>query len=395
MNLDDFKFLSTKEGKKALIDFSGFSIVEIDKEILKNKNKEERAELRAVASILELRKKAKGKFSKAEEMFFTSDGLEQSTGEKISKYIAGRFGSGKKIVDLTSSIGGNLVFLAKENKLIAVDKNEAHIFCARHNTGVYGVKKNVKFICADAYDYLDEDVDAYFVDPERARKGKTKTRSILNSEPGIKKIISKLMARKLSFGIKISPAFDYRELSEWIDDVEIEVISEDNVVKVVMLWFGKFKTCARQATCFIGDKKFSFKNRDGDFAVRLSKEPLEFIYEPNKAISKAHLVNEITDISNLFKLNSKISFLTGSEIKINKEIFRILKTLTWGHFSLRELKQVISKLGIERLNIVSRGFPMKPDEVYKKIKIKEGGEYFLILTTLSDDRKYYILGERV
>lgn len=46
---------------------------------------------------------------------------------------------------------------------------------------------------------------------------------------------------------------------------------------------------------------------------------------------------------------------------------------------------------INRANIISRGFPVKIEELYKKLKLKEGGDLFLIFTTINKSNRYYIL----
>ncbi|TSC95378.1 MAG: hypothetical protein Athens101410_628 [Parcubacteria group bacterium Athens1014_10] len=75
--------------------------------------------------------------------------------------------------------------------------------------------------------------------------------------------------------------------------IEIEIISEDNICEMVLLWFGKFKTCDRRATCFIKDKVFSYTNRQPKENIKILDYPLSYLYESNKAIIKAHLIDEV------------------------------------------------------------------------------------------------------
>src|SRR5690349_14935371 len=77
----------------------------------------------AVVELLELRQRGRSKFSQADSMFFTAEGLEQSTGEVIARYRAGRFSRGKSILDLCCGIGGDARMLAERGPVIAVDRN--------------------------------------------------------------------------------------------------------------------------------------------------------------------------------------------------------------------------------------------------------------------------------
>src|SRR5687767_1462937 len=59
-----------------------------------------------------LRQKAAAKFSRADLMYFTREALEQSSGEVIARYRAGRFGGVGQVGDFCCGIGGDLIGLA-------------------------------------------------------------------------------------------------------------------------------------------------------------------------------------------------------------------------------------------------------------------------------------------
>lgn len=395
MKIAEINFLNSAAGQKLIKQYENLTEDDLYRALMKNplaKN----PYLSAAITLIKLRRQAAGKFEKSSQMFFTPLGLSQSTSEKIAKYVASRYSHSEKIVDLTCSLGGNLIFLAEQaREMIAVDLNASNLACAEINTKLYQQNK-IKFICGDAYDNIVSDADAFFIDPARDRNGKTKTRSILNCEPNLIKIIPAIFNVSHNLGVKISPAFDYQELKLLPLDPELEIISEDNVVKVVMLWFGKFKTCSRRATCLIDEKKYSFREIKGPKIIKIAAGPLKYIYEPNKAISKAHLIEEIAAQFNLYKLNRQTSFLTSDElIKNDRALFRTWKVIEFSPFSLKEIKAFLKLKNIERVNIITKRFPQKPVELYKKLKIKEGSEYFLIVTVLSDEKYYYLLAERV
>lgn len=393
MEIKDLKILDSPAGKELLAKYRDYRDEDLEKLMFKV-DQSEREIMRAVVTLIKLRHKAKDKFRLAEKMFFTADGQEQSTGEKIAEYLAERFGEGLQIVDLTCSIGGNLVYLAQKNNLIAVDRNEANLFCAQKNAEVYGVADKIKFILGNAEENLLFGTDAFFMDPERAREGKTKTKSILNSSPNLALMLPEMLKITKNIGIKISPAFDYAEIKKLPEIPEVEIISEDNVCKVAMLWFGEFKTCERRATMFVGDKKYSFSNEaDKKISISLTAQPLAFIYEPNKAIIKAHLLDEICEKFSLAKLNPSIAYLTSDYLPENKDVCRVLRVIAFDKYSIKNVQKIIKNHNVLRANIISRGFPVSNEDLYKKLKIKEGGDLFLIFTAFKDNKYHFILSK--
>lgn len=364
-------------------------------ELLVLKNQTTNPFFGALASLIKLRRAAKNKFTKSEEMFFTSLSLEQATSERIAKYIAKRFKSEWTVEDLTCSLGGNTIFLADQvKKVIAVDLSEEKINCAKENAVVYDVDKKIEFIVGDAFLNI-KNVDAFFIDPARDRDGDTKTRSFLNSSPSLLEILPQLFAITHNVAVKLSPAFDYEELKELPEEPEIEIISEDNSCKVAMLWFGDFKTANRRATGFRKEEFFSFTDEPNSVAD-FSKVK-KYLYEPNKAISKAHLIDEVALKFSLSKIDYNLSFLTSDELVStdDKNIFRKFEVLHFDKFSLKQFQAFLKKQQIERAEIIVKHFKMTADEIRSRLKIKEGGESVIILTTLQNQEKVFILAKKV
>lgn len=399
MTITELNFLKSTEGKLLLERYEGYDETALFHLLLKSSKKRKMPFLSAVVTLIGLRKKAADKFSKSWEMFFTSLGLEQSTGENIARYIASRFKPEWRVADLTCGLGGNLIFLAEQcREVLALDKDELNLNCAKLNAELYGVKNKINFILGEVREKLEAGqikADAFFLDPARDREGKSKTRSILNSQPPLLEILAPIFLVTRNVGIKISPAFDYQELELLPDKPEVEIISEDNTNKVAMLWFGKLKTAARRATILSGDSLYSYTNQDQknpDFSTDL----LAYLYEPNKAIVKAHLIDELAVEYGLAKINPYLSFLTGNQLVGSDRpgLWRIFKVLACDPFSWAKLQNFLRDHQIERINILTKRFPLKPEELYKKLKIKEGGDLFLILTVLSDEKRYYVLAEK-
>lgn len=390
----ELDYLKSKEGQEAYRQHCLDSDPRL--ELLVLKNQVTNPFFGALASLIKLRRAAQNKFSKSESMFFTSLSLEQATSERIAKYIATRFKSDWIVEDLTCSLGGNSIFLAEKVKqIIAVDLSEEKIDCAKENAKAYGVENKIEFIVGDAFLNINPKANAFFLDPARDREGDTKTRSFLNSSPSLLTILPQLFAITHNVAVKISPAFDYEELKDLPEEPEIEIISENNNCKVAMLWFGEFKTANRRATGFKKDEFFSFT--DVADSVADFSEVKKYLYEPNKAISKAHLIDEVANKFLLAKIDYNLSFLTSDELVSSNDsnIFRKFEVLHFDKFSLKQFQSFLKKKQIERAEIIVKHFKMTADEIRKRLKIKEGGESVIILTTLQNQEKVFILAKKI
>ncbi len=393
MNKENIKFLKSAEGKKVLEDLSRLSWNKRHKYLF-NSDEKIREHVSAASALLEIREKAKEKFSLASEMFFSSLNLEQATSEKISSHIAKRFNEEFKIADLGCGIASNSIFIAKKCKsVVAVEKDESTFLCAKENAIVYGVDKKVEFINSDVYDYINSErfieVDAVFIDPARNRDNKNKTRSILNSEPKILEILPKIFKQTKNVAIKISPAFDWQEILLLPEEPEVELISERNNLKLAILWFGDLKRNKRSATCFRNNQEYFFSSQNNNESAPFFQEEKDIIFEVDKAITRANLANSLANYYNLEKIDSRGSYLFS-----DKEIDgpgRNLRLIIFNKESLNKFKEDIKKLKIERAEIIAKNHFLKPDEIRKKLKLKDGGDYVVYVV----DKKYFILAKKV
>lgn len=394
MTDEELKYLKSEAGQEAYAKHFFDTDKQLDLLILKNQTAQ--PYFGALVSLIKLRRKAKSKFSQSERMFFTSLSLEQSTGETIARYIAQRFQPEWQVADLTCGLGGNAIFLAERvSRVMAFDLEAEKIICAQENALAYGVAAKIDFVVGDAFLNINQNTDAFFLDPARDREGLTKTRSFLNSQPNLLDILPQLLAVTPNVAVKISPAFSYEELKLLPEAPEVEIISEDNNCKVAMLWFGGFKTANRRATCFKKDGLFSLTD---NAAAAVAVSPLKkYLYEPDKAISKAHLIDEAALKFSLTKIDYDLSFLTGDNLLsgVESNIFRKFIIITSGSFSLKSFQIVLKNYKINQAEIVTKHFKMTADELRNRLKIKEGGSTVIILTTLGNQKKVFILAKKV
>jgi len=97
-----------------------------------------------------------------------------------------------------------------------------------------------------------------------------------------------------------------------------------------------------------------------------------FLYEPHPGLLKAGFFKSVTSES-MLKLNSNTHLYTSKELdtKFPGKSFRVIETgpvdWTW----------LCKHLPNKKVNISTRNFPGKPDDLRKKLKLSEGGDLTL------------------
>lgn len=393
MIIEDINFLLSEEGKKLIkkiqIQYPEGRFTAAA--TLKLKNIYPNLNIRSIIELLTLRKSAKLKFSKADSMFFTRMGLEQSTGERVAEYVAERFSGFKKVADLTSGIGGNTIAIAARTKVLAIDSDRLTLNIAKENAKVYSVYPNVEFMHKNAEDTDLGTCDAVYIDPSRRVKNK-RTVSLSDSLPSVEQMLPKILSHIDAVGIKVSPAISYEELEKLPYNPEVEVIADEFECKQIMLWFGILKTTAFRAT--ILPEKYTLETSHPSKHVETST-PKKYIIEPNCAIIRSHLIDEFAQQAGCKKLDPLIAYLTSDNLPVAVgHQYKGYEIISFSRFNLKKLKKTLSEMNISRIDIAKRGLSQKPDEIRKKLKIKEGGNFSLLFMRIGN-RHYQAITKKV
>jgi len=379
IKIEDLNFLLSHKGQEklkdlSLLDLSPHNVISIIQHLRREFRQNE------VAALVEtalLRKRAEEKFTNSHRMYFTSDALEQSTGEIISRHRAKRFSNYTKVADLTCGIGGDLLGLAETvPHIIAGDRDEVRLNMAKANMEALGLSEKIEFHCADLR--RPWPVDAVFLDPSRRSGGKR----IFNLE-GLEPPFSELMTLREhtpSMGIKIFPGINYEEIPA---GCEVEFISHNGLCKEGVLWFGDLRktlptefSFSRSVTILPED--IHIEEQEVDPVP--SGEPLTYIYEPDPAIIRSHMVEWLAWELEARKLDNNIAYLTSDRF-IKTPLARVWKIEKVMSFNLKKINRSIAEHHIGHIVIKKRGLPVEPEEFQKKLKsVKCGKEGTLFLT---------------
>lgn len=331
---------------------------------------------RLVATALtqhELRLAARAKFTRAMAMLFTRSGLEQATSEVIARHRAARFPAGQALADLGCGIGGDLTALAPGRAVLAVDREQALVRMAVHNAGVYGATDQVRGCAADVRRISIGRFDAVFTDP--ARRAGTRRFAAGASEPPLDWCFA-LAAQVPVVGVKAAPGLP-RELVP--DGWEIEFIAEGRDLKEATLWSPALATAHRRAT--ILPAGHTLLPEPGP-AVPTAM-PGRFLLDPNPAVTRAGLVEELARKLGAWKIDPMIAFLSADS-ELWTPFARTLRVVESAPWNEARFAGRLRALGIGAADIRRRGLAGDVDQIRRRLKLRGPHRATIVLTRVSD-----------
>jgi SAM-dependent methyltransferase len=326
-----------------------------------------------------LRISARSKFSHADDMLFTRAGLEQASSELAAQHSARRFGHLDTVADLCCGIGGNLAALAASSRVLAVDRDRTSLQFARHNAIVSGARQAVLPLCADVRELAPGCLDAVFIDPAR-RAGDRRLRAGM-SEPPLDWCL-RLTSWAPAVGIKAAPGLP-RELipAGW----EAEFLSIGRGLKEALLWSPALATAARRATILPGGDALTTKPGP---AVPIAP-PGEFLLDPNPAVTRAGLVEELARDLGAWKIDPMIAFLSADR-DITTPFARTLRVLESMPWNEKQAARRLRELGIGAADIRRRGLAGDVEQIRRRLGLR-GERSATIVLTRREDRPWGLI----
>ena len=357
-----------------------------------------------IVALVERRERAARKFARAEQMFFTAEGLEQATGEAIAEYRASRFPANVPIFDACCGVGGDALALAERGRVLAVDADFETALCARANVRACLPPESnlVDVLCADVTKLdlarlADAGFGAAFFDPSRRggrqNQNRHRVRSADDYAPPLN--FTTELRRHFPFvAVKISPAIDDETLSDY-PDAEIEFISQSGECKECLLWFDALTPQSPLPS--LGEGKFpdldfplSQTWERGDGGVRaysavvlrpdlqpavlrpfhceplMTDSPRDWLIEPDPAVIRAHLLPQIGAEFGAALLDRRFAYLTADRFAPTPFAtgYRIIEAMP---YHLKNVQARLISLKRRVTAIKKRGVEVDPAELRKRL----------------------------
>jgi SAM-dependent methyltransferase len=338
----------------------------------------------------ELRLKAREKFPRAMEMFFTRPGLEQASAAIVASHRAYRYANSGRVADLCCGIGGDLLSLAAAHQVLAVDTDPLALRVARANAEVYGAAGAVTFCHDDARSVSLAGVGAVFIDP--ARRSGQRRLPARGSEPPLDWCFG-LAQQVRHVGIKTAPGVPRDAVPPgW----ELEFVSVGRDLKEAAAWSPALATAPARATVLPGAHSLARRPRpapslpgpdatrapslvpvDGE-PVRLGP-PAEFLLDPNPAVTRAGLVEDLARLTGAWKIDSRIAFL-ATATAVDTPFARTLRVIGSAPWNQRRLPAMLRALDVGAVDIRRRGLAGDVDGLRRRLGLSGTRRATLVMT---------------
>lgn len=320
---------------------------------------------RSAVEMALLRTRAAAKFSRAREMYFTRDALEQASGERISSHRAQRFAEHASVGDFGCGIGGDLMALAARTKATGIERDAVRAAMAAENLRVCGLSGNASVQAADVAQCDWPDVAALWCDPARRENGR-RIFSVRNYQPALPTVLE-WQRRVPNLGVKLSPGVQRREIAGL--PAEVEFISEGGGLKEAVLWFGALRTTDSRATLLPGAHTLTAMLGASVGTGSL----LRYLYQPDPAVMRAGLVQTLAVMLDARKLDEDIAYLTSDSLRqtVFARAYEVDDALP---FSLKAIRARLRERGVGSVVVKKRGSPLDVDEFTKALRLSGSPE---------------------
>lgn len=330
-----------------------------------------------------------------EELRFSPQlSLEQCSSEFTAEYkavlITRLLPVCKKMVDLTGGLGIDFVSMARHfEESVYVERQSVLCELARHNFPLLGLPEAF-IVEGEASDYLKEmsPVDLIYVDPARRDVNGQKVISIKDCEPDVAALASFLKKNSKITLVKLSPMLDiHRALTELDGVAEVHVVAVSNECKELLFVLSDSSSSTR-IVCLNNDATFEFLPQEEQDATCVYADCLEaYLYEPNVALLKAGAFRLPAVRFALKKLHPNSHLYTSDKL-ISEFPGRVFRIEDYGGFGKTELKAL--RASLTKANLTIRNFPSDIASLRKRLKLSEGGDYYVFATTLANENKVWI-----
>lgn len=373
LSLPDIAFLQSAPGSRlleqlAVEDLSASNLLSLITRLRKSCTP---AQASAALEMAQLRHLAVEKFgADAARMFFTRSALEQASHPLISRYRAAKVGA-VTLVDACCGVGADSqAFAAAGAHVTGVDMDPVRIAIARHNAAV--LNYDIQFVQADVTECDFSTAETIFFDPARRDVLGNRISDVERYQPPLS-TIAKWYAHHIA--VKLSPGVDLAQLSGYSGAVEF--ISVNGDLKEALLWCSAGLQ-GTQATLLTADHVLHWLASKPLPSVA-AVEPGAWLVEPDPALLRAGLVQDVAARFNAHLLDDTIAYLTSAEKPVSPWL-RSWRILDWMPFNLKHLRAYLRDRHIGHVTVKKRGTAVTPETLIPQLKLKGDQHCVLVLT---------------
>ena len=285
----------------------------------------------------------------------------------------------ERFLDLTGGYGVDTYFLSEQfTHTDYVEQNEelcriaAHNFALSQKSKVERQKLSIAIHNTTAEDFLlsspcgEAGWGLIFLDPARRDSHGSKVFRIEDCTPNVVELLPTLLAHSKRLLIKLSPMLDLTQAVTCLSQVnwDIHIVAIKNEVKEVLLLSGgtgQITTIdlAQKDQAFVftreEEQHCGLDIRDGKLA--------NYLYEPNAAILKAGAYKLVAQRFGLHKLD------VNTHLYTSRQFIENFPGRVW---------RITEKQNLKQANVLTRNYPLTPEQLKKKLHLRDGGTAFVI-----------------
>jgi len=320
--------------------------------------------------------------------------IEQTSSERTAHYKS-KLISGDELIDLTGGFGVDTFYFSKHFRQVTHCEHNIELSeIAAHN--FKQLNADIKTISGNGLAYLEDQnkkFDWIYIDPSRRSDAKGKVFLLKDCIPYIPHHLDLLFKYTSNIIIKVAPLLDITSaINELCCVKEVHVVAVDNEVKELLFILKRnYSDSIHIKTVNLKKEHIQLFNADYNLQIEANfSEPLNYLYEPNSAILKSGLFNEVSSQLNVFKLHNNSHLYTSIKlIDFPGRRFSIKYIIP---YDKKQIKQLIPS---KKAHITTRNFPETVAQIRKKTGFKEGGEHYLFFTTNILEKHIVIVCEKV
>lgn len=309
--------------------------------------------------------------------------LEQSSSSLTAQYKSSLIPPNGTVIDLTGGFGvDSYYFSTKAKEVVHCERQPDLSLIAAHNAQQLGAK-NIQFIADDGLRYLktsEQQFTVIYIDPSRRVK-QQKVFRLSDGEPNVVEEQAFLQTKCNILLIKAAPLLDIKAALEELQNVkEVHILSVQNECKELLFVIeNKYNAPPRYCCVTLHPQQeqqllaFSIEQEENTTVAYAT--PKKYLYEPDAALLKAGCFKYLANFFQLEKLQKHTHLYTSAHLNTTfmGRAFEVLSCETYTAFKKRKHPH--------QANISTRNFPLKPEEIKRKHRIKDGGNNYLFFCT--------------
>ncbi|MFW5772912.1 MAG: THUMP-like domain-containing protein [Phototrophicaceae bacterium] len=375
IGLADLDFLTSARGESLLVrlesaDLSDSAALPLVERLRRDFTREE---VRAALTLARLRRQAVDKFGEqAKRLYFTDSALQQASHPAVRAYRARQVGP-LAVLDAGCGIGADsLAFAAAGADVLGIDIDPLRVALARLNAAALGFD-SARFEVADITGDLPPGRELVFFDPARRDAQGRRLFDVERYQPPLSTLRRWQAGRVV---VKLSPGVDLAQLDAYAGRVEFIAVDDD--LKEAVLWHSPAEARDVQATLLTGGQALHWLRTEEPEAVPLSA-PRDWLIEPNPALIRAGLVQDIAAAVDGALLDETIAYVTADRQPATPWV-RGWRVLEWLPFNLKRLRAALRAHDAGTVTVKKRGSPLTPETLIPRLKLKGSQSRTLVLT---------------